>query len=250
MNKFDIIYEDKDILLCHKPAGIATQTKRLGQQDMESLLKNYRVKKGEQPYIGIVHRLDQPVEGMIVFAKNTKAAAVLSKQIQNRMIGKYYYAVSKFAPETEQGVLENYLLTDKKTNVTKVLMKNFDLQDDSSVCESEKADLRKNSKFAKLEYQVLAQKEEKTLFDIKLHTGRQHQIRVQMAHIGCPLVGDSKYGNQRYEDGQGVKSPKIRETLGLCSYKLEFQHPSTGKEMVFTIVPKGAVFQEFFVSKS
>ena len=77
----EVIFEDKDILVCRKPAGVATQTKRLGQQDMESLLKNYRAKKGETPYIGIVHRLDQPVEGVMVFAKNQKAAANLSKQV-------------------------------------------------------------------------------------------------------------------------------------------------------------------------
>ena len=94
MIDIEILFEDKDILICRKPAGVATQTKRLGQQDMESLLKNYRAKKGEPPYIGIVHRLDQPVEGVMVFAKNQQAAAHLSKQVQDRVIGKYYYAVS------------------------------------------------------------------------------------------------------------------------------------------------------------
>ena len=87
MNKFEVIYEDDVVLVCYKPAGIATQTKRLGQQDLESLLKNYRAKKKETPYIGIVHRLDQPVEGVMVFAKTQKAAAELSKQVQQRSIG-------------------------------------------------------------------------------------------------------------------------------------------------------------------
>ena len=117
----EIIFEDKDILVCRKPAGLATQTKRLGQQDMESLLKNYRAKKGEPPYIGIVHRLDQPVEGVMVFAKNQQAAGHLSKQVQDRVIGKYYYAISESAPVTNTGRLENYLLTDKKTNFTQVV---------------------------------------------------------------------------------------------------------------------------------
>ena len=119
----EIIFEDSDILVCRKPAGIATQTKRLGQQDMESLLKNYRAKKGEPPYIGIVHRLDQPVEGLMVFAKNQKAAAYLSKQVQDRVIGKYYYAISANMPFEKTAVLEDYLLTDKKTNFTQVLNK-------------------------------------------------------------------------------------------------------------------------------
>lgn len=213
----EILFEDKDILICRKPAGVATQTKRLGQQDMESLLKNYRAKKGETPYIGIVHRLDQPVEGVMVFAKNQKAAANLSKQVQDRVIGKYYYAVSVNAPKEKEGILEDYLLTDKKTNVTKVIDGN-----------------NKDAKKAKLEYRVVESRDDKTLFDIKLHTGRQHQIRVQMANAGCSLVGDSKYG-----DSSG------REQLALCSYKLEFEHPTKKIPMKFEIQPIGKIFKEF-----
>lgn len=210
MKEPEIIFEDDDILICRKPAGLATQTKRLGQQDMESLLKNYRVKKGEPPYIGIVHRLDQPVEGVMVFAKNQQAAAHLSKQVQERGIGKYYYAVSKYPPAEKEGVLENYLLTDKKKNFTQVV-------DSKNV---------KDAKKAKLEYKVVESKEGKTFFDIKLHTGRQHQIRVQMAHIGCPLIADSKYG-------EGEKEEK----LALCSYKLEFLHPTQKKQVSYEIEP-------------
>ncbi len=213
----EIIFEDKDILVCRKPAGVATQTKRLGQQDMESLLKNYRVKKGEPPYIGIVHRLDQPVEGIMVFAKNQKAAAHLSKQVQERVIGKYYYAVSANAPVEKEGVLENYLLTDKKTNFTQVVSTET-----------------KDAKNAKLEYKVVDTKDGKILFDIKLHTGRQHQIRVQMAHMGCPLIGDNKYGDEASKEG-----------LALCSYKLEFQHPMDKRKMVFEIEPQGTAFYGF-----
>jgi len=218
MNNLDIIYEDDDIILVHKAAGVATQTKRLGQQDMESLLKNYRAKRGEPPYIGVVHRLDQQVEGIMVFAKNQKAAANLSKQVQQHVIGKYYYAVTANAPVEKSGVLEDYLLTDKKTNVTRVV--------DADVL---------NAKKAKLEYEVVEAKEEKSLIRIKLHTGRQHQIRVQMAHIGCPLVGDSKYGEGASKDG-----------LALCSYRLEFKHPTTNKEMEFEVKPKGIAFERFF----
>lgn len=218
MNNLDIIYEDDDIILVHKAAGVATQTKRLGQQDMESLLKNYRAKRGEPPYIGVVHRLDQPVEGIMVFAKNQKAAANLSKQVQQHVIGKYYYAVTANAPVEKSGVLEDYLLADKKTNVTRVVG----------------ADVL-NAKKAKLEYEVVEAKEEKSLIHIKLHTGRQHQIRVQMAHIGCPLVGDSKYGDGASKDG-----------LALCSYRLEFKHPTTNKEMEFEVKPKGIAFERFF----
>ena len=259
MKNLEIIYEDNDIILCHKPAGIATQTKRLGQQDMESLLKNYRVKKGEPPYIGVVHRLDQPVEGIMVFAKNQKSASSLSKQIQGKMIGKYYYAVSAYKPKEEKGVLENYVITDKKTNFTQVV--------------EEMEPFSSSAKQAKLEYRVVKSMEEKTLFEIKLHTGRQHQIRVQMAHIGCPLIGDEKYAIKTKESkgrisNEGAdanvqvvrkdyesplynhhgKAKKMHEMLALCSYRLQFQHPVTKKQMDFCISPKGEIFQEF-VSK-
>ena len=95
MGKPDIIYEDNDIIVCYKPAGIATQTRRIGQQDMESFIRNYRAAKNEPPYVGIVHRLDQPVEGVMVFAKNQKAAASLSRQIKEHTTEKYYRAASR-----------------------------------------------------------------------------------------------------------------------------------------------------------
>lgn len=226
--ELEIIFEDKDIIICRKPAGIATQTKRLGQQDMESLLKNYRVKKGEPPYIGIVHRLDQPVEGLMVFAKNQKAAAHLSKQVQDRVIGKYYYAIVTHIPEhCEEGIVEDYLITDKKKNFTKAV--DYELWKDSP------ENLPKEAKYAKLEYKLLKTIEQKALFDIKLHTGRQHQIRVQIAELGSPLLGDSKYGDA-----------KPGEQLGLCSYKLEFVHPVKNTLMKFEIQPLGKVFADFF----
>ena len=229
----EILFEDKDIMICRKPAGIATQTKRLGQQDMESLLKNYRAKKGEPPYIGIVHRLDQPVEGVMVFAKNQEAAAGLSKQVQERVIGKYYYAVSASRTEANEGVLEDYLFTDKKTNFTQVVDK-----------ETEENHL-KEAKYAKLEYKVVETKEDKTLFDIKLHTGRQHQIRVQMAHVGCPLVGDGKYNVQQDIEGKS----NFNTGLAHCSYKLEFEHPTKKIPMQFEIKPLGEAFSRFFIDK-
>ena len=225
----EILFEDRDILICRKPAGVATQTKHLGQQDMESLLKNYRAKKGEPPYIGIVHRLDQPVEGLMVFAKNQKAAAHLSKQVQDRVIGKYYYALLTHNPDPykNEGVLEDYLITDKKTNFTKAL--------EEEVWKVSKETLPKDAKYAKLEWKLEKMASDRVLVAIKLHTGRQHQIRVQMANAGCPLIGDSKYGESR--DG---------EQLALCSYKLEFEHPTKKTTLKFEIQPLGKVFIEFF----
>lgn len=219
----ELIYEDEDILICRKPAGIATQTRRLGQQDMESLLKNERVKKGEPPYLGIVHRLDQPVEGIMVFAKNPKAAAGLSAQIQKHMFGKHYYAMTAHPPKASEGRLTDYLRTDKKANYTYV----------EEGTPEEIAKRYPEAKKAILDYRVVANREERVLLDILLHTGRQHQIRVQMAHMGCPLLGDEKYGIREAQ----------RQPLALCAYRLEFLHPITGKKMDFAIKPEWDFFK-------
>lgn len=233
MNNPEILYEDQDILLCRKPSGVATQTKRLGQQDMESILKNYRARKGENPYIGIVHRLDQPVEGIMVFAKNQKAAAGLSAQVREHIVGKHYYAVSAFPPKEAEAVLEAELLADRRTNFTKVIREAEKLSPEE----------KRNLKHAKLSYKLLDSSDGKYLFDISLYTGRQHQIRVQMADMGCPLIGDVKYAQP--QDGAGAMGIKPGE-LALCSYKLQFCHPVSGKKMEFEIKPQGKVFVEFF----
>lgn len=243
MGKPDIIYEDNDIIVCYKPAGIATQTRRIGQQDMESFIRNYRAAKNEPLYVGIVHRLDQPVEGVMVFAKNQKAAASLSRQIKEHTTEKYYRAASR-----GQGVsgtdkkednhapawhtLTDYISFDKRTNTSKIT--------------SEKDRLAKK---AVLQYRVISVTPDrdgsqneciKTEFDIKLLTGRHHQIRLQLANIGYPLIGDTKYGKPASNNsGAGSKSGRtgggVREQLALCSYKLVFDHPATGERMTFEL---------------
>ena len=116
-----ILFEDEQIIVCEKPAGVAVQTKRLGQADMESLLKNRRAGKGEPPYIGVVHRLDQPVCGVMVFAKTKEAAAALSRQIASGLADKFYYAVTDGVPEAGKGQLTDYLLRDGRTNTSAVV---------------------------------------------------------------------------------------------------------------------------------
>ena len=171
-----IIYEDEDIIVCKKPAGVATQTRRIGQADMESLLKNYRASKGELPYIGVVHRLDQPVEGVMVFAKNKEAAADLSRQIKTKLADKYYYAMTDGVPEKKKGTLEDELLQNGKTNTSEVVERGTP-----------------QAKHASLSYEVVEQDGKHAVLRIKLDTGRHHQIRVQLAHAGMPIVGDKKY---------------------------------------------------------
>ncbi|MGN0351387.1 MAG: RluA family pseudouridine synthase [Roseburia sp.] len=206
-----ILYEDDAILVCVKAAGVATQTKKLGQPDMESILKNYRAGKGEPPYIGIVHRLDQPVSGVMVFAKTKEAAAALSKQIAVKSADKYYYAVTDGVPSPAGGTLEHYLLRDGKTNTSRVAGKETP-----------------EAKKAILSYEVLEQNTKQALVRIKLETGRHHQIRVQMAEIGCPLVGDRKYN---FKENMKMST----QGLCLCSYKIAFRHPVTKKKMEFEI---------------
>ena len=215
-----VIYEDDEILVCYKPAGVATQTKRIGQQDMESLIRNYRARKKEQPYVGIVHRLDQPVEGVMVFGKNPTATAFLNKQVQERSIGKNYYAATlkvgrRFIPKKD--TLTDYMTFDSRSNVGEILHEPVSASD------------KKNVKKAVLDYKVIGEDETKLLFDINLHTGRHHQIRLQLSNIGCPIIGDTKYGNVVADDNGK------RNGWSLCSYRISFVHPKTKKEMGFKI---------------
>ena len=222
-----ILYEDKDILVCHKPAGVAVQSARFGMADMESSLKNHLALKtpGKMPYFGIIHRLDQPVEGVLVFAKTPKAAAELNRQITSKTVTKEYLAVTAQLPEEKQGHLEDYLKKDNRTNSSSVVTPKTP-----------------GAKKASLDYSIQEEiKDERTatgkriLVKIILDTGRHHQIRVQLSHEGIPLLGDRKY-NPSGEKGT---------SLGLCSSCLEFKHPRTGKMMKFETEPQGSAFLDF-----
>lgn len=214
-----ILYEDPDIIVCHKPPKIAVQTNKSGVQDMVSLLKNYLYRKMEvkkEPYIAVIHRLDQPVEGILVFAKTADAAKELNRQLQNSEFGKFYQAVLCNIPKEESGCLCNYMKKDGRTNTSVIAGTND-----------------KDSKKAILHYQICKINKEKNLalVKIRLETGRHHQIRVQMSHIGCPIWGDSKYN-------PAMKEEKQWRQIALCAYRLEFKHPGTKKEMKFEIEPQ------------
>lgn len=220
-----IIFEDREILVCHKPAGFAVQNARIGTMDMESMIKNYLASNQPEkvPYVAVVHRLDQPVEGVLVFAKTQKAARELSAQISGGKMKKEYLAVTYGKIEKEEGVLEDYLKKDGKSNTSFVVKPETP-----------------GGKKARLQYRLVdkcrdEKGKEKFLVHILLDTGRHHQIRVQMAHAGMPLAGDKKYG-----DGEnGGRFP------GLCSAALTFTNPSSKKMMQFQIKPEGEVFQGF-----
>lgn len=245
---YKIIYEDNDIIVCHKMAGLPVQTGKIGAQDLVSELKNYLVKSQaakaqdkkamKQPYLGVVHRLDQPVEGVILFAKNQAAAGALSKQLTTGIMNKCYYAVAAGAPENEnaKGVLTDYLIKDNKTNSSSVVSKELVMG----------GNISKDAKESKLEYSFIkkAGDGDKTyaLYDIHLLTGRHHQIRVQMANAGMPLLGDRKYGG---EISEKISTKLNVKNVALCAYKLEFTHPVTKKKMEFKIVPEGKIFEQF-----
>ncbi len=222
--EWNIIYEDAELIVTYKPSDLAVQTSRMGQKDLVSMLKNYRVKKKEPSYVAVINRLDQPVEGLVLVAKTKEAAADLSRQLRGGQIGKYYRAVvlnqtGKDLTAGEKGTLTDHLLKDGKTNLSKVVS----------------ADT-KGAKKAILEYEVLTVKEDRADLFIHLQTGRHHQIRVQMAHADLPLAGDRKYGKT-----DSMVSGMTG--IALCSVKLQFMHPKTKKKMEFSIEPENLIFQ-------
>lgn len=221
MKRIDIIYEDSDIVVCYKEAGVAVQTKNIRQMDMERLLLNELSKRGEKPQIHIVHRLDQPVEGIVVFAKNKNAAASLCRQLQDNQMTKEYLAVVNNGFADKETHLEDYLLKNQADNCSEV--------SDAS---------HKGAKLAILDVTVVSGIKDKQLVEVHLKTGRHHQIRVQLSNAGCPIVGDTKY-NPRYVNQKGFHQ------IALCAHKLDFIHPSTGNRVSFNVTPLGKDFQQF-----
>ena len=225
-----IIYEDPHIIICHKPAGMPVQSARIGAADMVNMLKNHLASlKGaglnKPPYLAVIHRLDQPVEGLLVFAKTPAAAKNLNRQLTASGFGKYYRAVVAGVPDPSEGCLKDYMVKDGRANLSRICTKETH-----------------GAKLARLHYRVeKIYKESRpvtALVKIRLDTGRHHQIRVQMAHMGCPIVGDRKYGACNPEKTNGKNIPvhtKSAEPLRLCAYRLEFKHPATRKDMMFEL---------------
>lgn len=228
----EIIYEDKEVLVIYKPAGLATQTARVGQPDAVSELKNYLAKGATAPYLGIIHRLDQPVEGLLVFAKNKMAAAALTAQLGQKESGifnKQYRAVVCGKAEKKQDTLVDNLvkLPDGRAEIAT-----------SDNREAKRAVLR----YECLAEQKLSEETTISLMEISIETGRFHQIRVQMANAGLPLLGDLKYGGE--EEIRISRQLSVR-FVALCACRLVFRQPVTGKELCFEIRPRGEIFHRF-----
>ncbi len=211
----DIVFEDAKIIVCHKPAGVLSQGNRSFDVDMVSQVLAYRRQKGEDCYCAIINRLDRPVEGLVLFAKDKTTAARLSKEMGNDTLNKMYYCLAHNEFAQSCGTLRNYLIRDAKSQMARVV---------DGPC--------KDAKEAVLDYQVLAVREGVSLVRVQLHTGRFHQIRAQLAHIGNPLVGDGKYGSDASYDG-----------IALCAYSV-----TVGGRVITTVPkhPKLREFQEYF----
>ncbi len=200
-----ILYEDNQIIVCLKPAGVLSQN---GEgENMISLLNEHFLHNGEKCGAYPVHRLDRETAGVMVFAKNAKSAAALSKQIEQNTVKKRYYAVIKGVPEEKSGILKDLLFRDKQKN------KSFTVKR-----------MRKGVREASLEYVVIGENGGFSMVEILLHTGRTHQIRVQFSSRKMPLSGDGRYGG-----GSG--------NLALFAHTLEFSHPVSGEKMVFSDKP-------------
>ncbi len=260
--KTEIVFEDKDILVAYKPIGLAVQTARVGQQDMVSELKNYLWQKrmaagavlgGPSPYLGVIHRLDQPVEGLLVFAKNAAAASSLTEQLRGQgeagTLHKHYYGVLCGRPEETEGELVDYLYKSKENMA--VIVEAETPGQNAGLCAGQSAEpgmgpaAGRPVKKAVLRYRILQatnRPQPLALADIHILTGRFHQIRAQMAHRGTPLLGDVKYGG---DASKGAAKALRIQNVALCAYSMEFSHPATGEEMSFQIKPRGRGFSFF-----
>ncbi|AFL98924.1 23S RNA-specific pseudouridylate synthase [Desulfitobacterium dehalogenans ATCC 51507] len=209
-----IVYEDNHLLVADKPPNILSQKDSTGDIDMLTLLKQdikMRYNKPGNVYLGLVHRLDRPVGGVMLFAKTSKSAARLSEQIKRQELSRTYLALIHGQPSKHQSTLVHYLLKDDKRNLVSVVRKDM-----------------KGAKEAILDYHVVRQQADISLVKVKLRTGRPHQIRVQFAHLGHPLYGDQRYG----------RNPKtIGQQIGLWSYEISCLHPITKKNMKFNSSP-------------
>ena len=224
-----ILYEDQDVIVPVKPAGLEAQSTHSFEPDMVSEIRKHIARLSTQsstnpvvPYVGVIHRLDKPVGGVMVYAKNQKAAAALSKQVQEGKLKKSYCAVICGKPVDNVGKYVDFLRKEEGSNYSQIVDKSVD-----------------GSKKAELSYEILGTKvidgQELSLVKIHLVTGRHHQIRVQFAGHGFPLLGDAKYG----------KSSR-RQPLALWAMELTFVHPVTGEELSFSAQPEGSAFKSFF----
>ena len=203
-----VVYEDNHLIIVYKESGEIVQGDKTGDLPLSDMVKGYIKKKYQKPgavFLGVVHRLDRPVSGLVIFARTSKALTRLNDMFRRGDIHKTYWAITKDAPQHPMGTLTNWLVRNKRQN------KSYAYDRDVP-----------NSKKAVLNYRLIAHSENYNLLEIQLLTGRHHQIRCQLAHMGCPIKGDLKYGAKRSNpDG----------SISLLSYRVEFVHPVSKKQI-------------------
>lgn len=220
--KMDILYEDNHIIIVNKHPGEIVQGDRTGDKPLVDLLKEFIKERDAKPgnvFMGVVHRLDRPVGGAVIFAKTSKALSRLNDMLRKGEIHKTYWALTRGNPPRDNDTLINYITTVESNNKSYI---------------SDKPSAR--AKEAKLRYKVIARGDHYNLLEIELLTGRKHQIRVQLSAIGCPIKGDLKYGDRRSNpDG----------CISLLARHIHFIHPVSGKQISITApVPEQAPWQQ------
>lgn len=196
MSNLKVLYEDNHIIAVYKPAGVLTQGDRTGDESLMDMVKKYLKEKYNKPgnvFLGLVHKLDRPVSGIVLFAKTSKGASRLSEQFRNREVLKTYYAL--VIGKLEQGSIKSYIIKDE-------------LKKKAVVFNKEKP----GSKLAELSYKAIASNNSFSLLEIKPKTGKYHQIRAQLSFIGHPIVGDKKYG-----------APESLPSICLCAASISFR---------------------------
>ncbi|MBQ9254408.1 MAG: RluA family pseudouridine synthase [Bacteroidales bacterium] len=217
-----VLYEDNHIIIINKQSSQIVHSDKTGDISLEDLVKNYlkeKYNKSGNVFCGVVHRLDRPVSGAVIFAKTSKALSRMNEMIKNHQIHKTYWAITRNRPNNEEDTLKNFIIRNEKNN------KSYITKDVN------------NGLYAELSYKVIGQSDYYTLLEINLKTGRHHQIRLQLAHIGCPIKGDLKYGFGR--------SNKIA-SISLHARHLSFIHPVSKVQIEISApVPNDALWQYF-----
>jgi 23S rRNA pseudouridine1911/1915/1917 synthase len=223
MTAMEILYEDNHLIAINKKASDIVQGDKTGDETLPDRIKAYLKEKYQKPgnvFCGVIHRLDRPTSGVVLFARTSKALERMNKQFREKETSKTYWVITEGKPNQDEGTLRNYLKKNEKQNKSYVY--------DQSV---------QGAKEAVLHYTILASSDNYHLLDIQLETGRHHQIRAQLAAIGCFVKGDVKYG---------AKRPNKDGSIGLHARKLAFSHPVTSEKIIINApVPEDALWKYF-----
>lgn len=217
-----VVYEDNHIIIVYKESGEIVQGDKTGDTPLSDIVKDYIKEKYQKPgnvFLGVVHRLDRPVSGLVVFARTSKGLSRLNEMFRTGEVHKTYWAITKNMPAIEEGRLEHWLVRNEKQNKSYAYTKE-----------------KPGAKKAVLEYKMIGRTDNYSLLEVRLLTGRHHQIRCQLAAMGCPIKGDLKYGAQRSNpDG----------SISLLSHRVEFVHPVSKERIdVTSPVPSDNLWQD------